>query len=274
MMNIRTPNDDSTKCLPGLERFEDAIPPSTARGSEDPTLDEDTIPPPMENDGFESEDVDTTFDHTLKDAASFAHQVHHLPKNPLCRHCVTFKTKASPARVKKISLSEQVSITEAFQGLQLDHKYMFGQSTPFLTVRDVFTGWIYAYPVADRSKHEVERVLRHIIGARSSYKTLVSDSAPELLASNTFNLAHFALTPGRPQQSGHVDRSNALVSELAGIYLQQSGLPKKIFWKAAVRTSATALSLIPRAGRKSAFEIAFETPSWLADHLDHWYGLG
>eukprot|EP00971_Amphidinium_carterae_P066107 1309548-Amphidinium_carterae.1 len=176
-----------------------------------------------------------------------------------------FKTKASLARVRKISLSEQASITEAFQGLQLDHKYMFGQSTPFLTVTDVFTGWIYAYPVADNTKPEVERVLRHIIGARSSYKILVSDSAPELLAANTFSLAHFALTPERPQQSGHVERSNAFVSKLARIYLQQSGLPKKIFWKAAVRTSATALCLIPRAGRKSAFEIAFETPSWLAE---------
>eukprot|EP00971_Amphidinium_carterae_P103460 2048315-Amphidinium_carterae.2 len=77
---------------------------------------EGTVPLPMESDGFESEDVDTTFDHTLKDAASFAHQ-----------------TKASPARIRKVSLSEQASINEAFQGLQLDHKYMFGQATPFLT---------------------------------------------------------------------------------------------------------------------------------------------
>eukprot|EP00971_Amphidinium_carterae_P139138 2757445-Amphidinium_carterae.2 len=36
MMNIRAPNEDADKCLPGLEWFEDAIPPSTARGSEDP----------------------------------------------------------------------------------------------------------------------------------------------------------------------------------------------------------------------------------------------
>eukprot|EP00971_Amphidinium_carterae_P310006 6160361-Amphidinium_carterae.1 len=82
---------------------------------------------------------------------------------------------------------------------------MFGQSTPFLTVRDVFTGWLYAYPVKDKSTLEVERVLRHILGARTSYKILVSDSAPELLAANTFNMAHFALTPERPQQSGHVE---------------------------------------------------------------------
>eukprot|EP00971_Amphidinium_carterae_P047026 926035-Amphidinium_carterae.1 len=33
--------------------------------------------------------------------------------------------------------------------------------------------------------------------------------------------------------------------EPAGMYLNQSGLPKKSFWKAAVRTAATALSLIP-----------------------------
>eukprot|EP00971_Amphidinium_carterae_P175894 3486779-Amphidinium_carterae.1 len=31
MMNIRNPNAESAKCLPGLERFEDATPPSTAR---------------------------------------------------------------------------------------------------------------------------------------------------------------------------------------------------------------------------------------------------
>eukprot|EP00971_Amphidinium_carterae_P134959 2674144-Amphidinium_carterae.2 len=40
MMNIRAPNDDSTKCLLGLERFEDEIPPSTERGSEDLMPDE------------------------------------------------------------------------------------------------------------------------------------------------------------------------------------------------------------------------------------------
>eukprot|EP00971_Amphidinium_carterae_P084385 1670264-Amphidinium_carterae.1 len=74
-----------------------------------------TTPLRMESDDLESEDVDATFDHTLKDASSFAHQAHHLPKNPLCRHCVMFKTKASPARVRKLSLSEQASITEAFQ---------------------------------------------------------------------------------------------------------------------------------------------------------------
>eukprot|EP00971_Amphidinium_carterae_P349322 6490962-Amphidinium_carterae.1 len=268
MMNIRAPNNDdndSTKCLPGLERFEDAIPPSTARGSKDLIADEGTTPPlpPMESDDLESEEVDATFTRTLNDASSFAHQVHHLPKNPFCRHGVVFKTKASPARVRKISLSEQASITEAFQGLQFDHKYRFGRSTPFHTVRDVFTGWIYAYPVADKSKLEVERVLRHIIGARSSYKILVSDSAPELLAENNLNFAHCALTAERPQQSGHVERSNALISEPAGIDLQQSGSPKEISWKAAVRTAATALSLITRAGRKSAFEVTFETPSWL-----------
>eukprot|EP00971_Amphidinium_carterae_P011209 220770-Amphidinium_carterae.1 len=74
MMNIRTHSDASDKCLPGLERFEDAIPPSTARGSDDPRPDDGYIPPPVESDGFESEDVDTAFDHTLKDASSFAHQ--------------------------------------------------------------------------------------------------------------------------------------------------------------------------------------------------------
>eukprot|EP00971_Amphidinium_carterae_P198389 3937424-Amphidinium_carterae.2 len=174
-----------------------------------------------------------------------------------------FKAKASPARVRKISSSAQASITEAFQGLQLDHKCMFGQSTPFLTVRDVFIGWVYAYPVVDKSKPEVERVLRHIIG-----RILVSDSAPELLAANTFNLAHFALTLEQPQQSGHVERSNSLVSELAGIYLQQRGVPKKIFWwKAAVRTAATALSLIPQEQVESQplRRTTFDTPSWLAE---------
>eukprot|EP00971_Amphidinium_carterae_P096964 1919553-Amphidinium_carterae.1 len=120
MMNIRAPDsddNDSTKCLLGLERFEDAIPPSTARGSDDPMPIEGptTPPPPLESDDLESEEVDATFDHTLNDASSFAHQVHHLPKNPLCRHCVMFKTKVSPARIRKISLSEQASITEAFQ---------------------------------------------------------------------------------------------------------------------------------------------------------------
>eukprot|EP00971_Amphidinium_carterae_P167512 3319090-Amphidinium_carterae.1 len=115
---IIAPNDDANKCVLGLEWFEDAIPPSTARGSEDLMPDEDEdriIPPPMESDDLESEDVDATFDYTLKDASSFAHQVHHMPKNPLCRHCVMYKTKASPARVRKILLSEQASITEAFQ---------------------------------------------------------------------------------------------------------------------------------------------------------------
>eukprot|EP00971_Amphidinium_carterae_P022190 437789-Amphidinium_carterae.1 len=170
----------------------------------------------------------------------------HLPiKSITCRRirCVGIvlcsRLRHRP-QVRKISLSEQASITEAFQGLQLDRKYMFGPSTPFLTVRDIFTGWIYVYPVVDKSKLELERVLWHIIGAKLSYKILASDSAPELLAASTFNLAHFALTPVRPQQSGHVERSDALVSELVRIYPHQSGLPKKIFWRAAVRIAVWA----------------------------------
>eukprot|EP00971_Amphidinium_carterae_P084005 1662636-Amphidinium_carterae.1 len=64
MMNIRVHSDASDKCLPSLERFEDAIPPSPARSSEDPMPDDPmpddgSIPPPMKSDGFESEDVDT-----------------------------------------------------------------------------------------------------------------------------------------------------------------------------------------------------------------------
>eukprot|EP00971_Amphidinium_carterae_P235494 4673302-Amphidinium_carterae.1 len=112
------------------------VPPSTARGADDPMPIEGptTPPPPMECDDLESGET--------------------------------------KARVRKISLSQQASITEAFQGLHLDRKCMFGQSTPFLTVRNVFTGWIYAHPVGDKSKPEVEKVLRRIIGARSSYKIL------------------------------------------------------------------------------------------------------
>eukprot|EP00971_Amphidinium_carterae_P171954 3409378-Amphidinium_carterae.3 len=226
MLNIRAPNsdnNDSTKCLLGLEQFEDAIPPSTARGSKDLMTDEgSTTPPPMESDDLESEEVDATFDRTLNDASSFAHQVHHLPKNPLCRQCAMFKTKASPARVRKISLSEQALITEAFQGLQLDHKYMFGQSTPFLTVRDIFTGWIYAYPVADKSKPRGRK------GVKTHHRSeiIIQDF---VLAANTFNLAHFAITPERPQQSGLVERSNALASEPTEIYLQESALHERFF---------------------------------------------
>eukprot|EP00971_Amphidinium_carterae_P114299 2264775-Amphidinium_carterae.1 len=89
MMNVRAPNDDSTKCLLGLERFEDAF-------------------------HLQQQEV-LKVRCQMKDASPFAHQVHHLPKNPLCRHCVMFKTKASPARVRKRSLSEQASTTEAFQ---------------------------------------------------------------------------------------------------------------------------------------------------------------
>eukprot|EP00971_Amphidinium_carterae_P143691 2847078-Amphidinium_carterae.2 len=113
---------------------------SVARGSDDPMpIEEPITPPPTGSDDIDSEEVDATCDRTLNDPSSFAHQVHHLPKNPLCRHCFMFKAKASPARVRKISLSEQASITEAFQA-------------------------------------------------------------------NAFNLAHFALTPERPQQGGHVKR--------------------------------------------------------------------
>eukprot|EP00971_Amphidinium_carterae_P295904 5876766-Amphidinium_carterae.1 len=89
MMNIRAPNDDSTKCLPVLNGVRMQF-------------------------HLQRQEV-LKIRCQRKDASSFPHQVHHLPKNPLCRHCVLFKTKASPARVRKISLSEQASITEAFQ---------------------------------------------------------------------------------------------------------------------------------------------------------------
>eukprot|EP00971_Amphidinium_carterae_P337015 6473647-Amphidinium_carterae.1 len=44
------------------------------------------------------------------------------------------KVRASPARSRKISLAEQASINAPFQGLQIDHKFMFDQHSPYLTV--------------------------------------------------------------------------------------------------------------------------------------------
>eukprot|EP00971_Amphidinium_carterae_P282441 5607171-Amphidinium_carterae.1 len=112
------------------------------------------------------------------------------------------KVRASPARTRKISLAEQASIDAPFQGLQIDHKFMYDQHSSYLTVRDVYSGWLYAYPVMDKSSGEVEAVLRHVIGARGSYRIVVSDSAPELVsATATVGLAHFSLTPERPQQN-------------------------------------------------------------------------
>eukprot|EP00971_Amphidinium_carterae_P177202 3514220-Amphidinium_carterae.2 len=148
IMNIRAPDGDdkdSAKCLSGLERFEDAIPPPTARGSDDPMPIEGPITPPpppppnppppptMEGDDIDSEEVDTTFDRTLNDASSFAH----FHKHPLCRQCVMFKAKASPTRLRSLGsfhFSEQASITEAFQGLQLDNKYMLNDVWPIDTL--------------------------------------------------------------------------------------------------------------------------------------------
>eukprot|EP00971_Amphidinium_carterae_P268236 5321808-Amphidinium_carterae.1 len=117
------------------------------------------------------------------------------------------KVRASPARSRKISLAEQASIDAPFQGLQIDHKFI-DQHSPYLTVKDIYSGWLYAYPVMDKSSGEVEAVLRHVIGARGSYRIVVSDSAPEpVSAAAAVGLAHFPLTPERPQQNGHVERA-------------------------------------------------------------------
>eukprot|EP00971_Amphidinium_carterae_P279276 5544299-Amphidinium_carterae.1 len=96
----------------------------------------------------------------------------------------------------------------AMYASQIDHSFPNGHASPILVIHDIVSSWRFAIAVNTKSSNEVVKALRRVIGARTTYKVLISDSAPEIaLAASVMQLAHVPFTPGRPQQSGHVERS-------------------------------------------------------------------
>eukprot|EP00971_Amphidinium_carterae_P252133 5005985-Amphidinium_carterae.2 len=50
--------------------------------------------------------------------------------------------------------------------------------------------------VSSKSSAEIVRVLKHVMGARTTYKIMISDSAPEMAsAASLLQMAHVPLTP-------------------------------------------------------------------------------
>eukprot|EP00971_Amphidinium_carterae_P318309 6327182-Amphidinium_carterae.1 len=102
------------------------------------------------------------------------------------------------------------------------------------------------------------------MGARDTYRILISDSAPEIAsAASLLQMAHVPLTPGRPQQSGHIERSGGMVKELFESMLLESKLPRNLFWKIAIEQAAFALNVVVDKSGESAFSRALEEQSWL-----------
>eukprot|EP00971_Amphidinium_carterae_P350572 6491627-Amphidinium_carterae.2 len=76
-------------------------------------------------------------------------------------------------------------------------------------------------------------------------------------------MAHVPLTPGRPQQSGHIERSGGMVKELFECMLLESKLPRNLFCKIAIEQAAFALNVVVDKSGESAFSRALEEQSWV-----------
>ena len=104
-----------------------------------------------------------------------------------------------------------------------------------LIIRDIYTGFIMAYPTARRDTDSVVRSIKHFCGRRK-INQVYSDDGPELInACAEMKLNHDLSLPGRPQNNSLAERTNQFIIDQTSACLVHAGLPT-CYWAQAIAT--------------------------------------
>ena len=155
-----------------------------------------------------------------------AHLISHRFKNPYCQACVRGKMrhlytkKGAFQRVLK-EWGDVVTLDFVFPEDQMDDDFVM----KMLTVKDIYTNFIGAYPVDTRSEVNVRNSPKFFAGDRK-IKLLYGDNAEEFeKAAETLEIPVDSSVPNRKQTNAIAERTNLCLEDQVATCLVAAGLP-------------------------------------------------
>ena len=146
----------------------------------------DTVAPDGDSKGKEEKRKRGT--EALKaEASSLHHMMSHQPKNPFCDICQRAKMYKPPSYatggVRTIEATDFGDhVTADHIVIYRDKETVIEDSRLALVIKDVATGFCYAYPSALKTAEECTCELQHFTSSKDVVKNFYSDRAPELNA--------------------------------------------------------------------------------------------
>ncbi len=172
------------------------------------------------------------------------HYLTHRPKLAKCEACQEAKLYHRQCRRTsgETRADEPHKAKKFGDAITMDHLSSDGEAglsrsgnSTALVVRDLFTGWIDAYPAGSKCADEVVQALLNFVAVDETVGYVASDGAEEYKAAmKQLGWRHRTSTPGRPQTNGIAERTVRNVLEGTRAVLHQAGASPR-WWSKAIR---------------------------------------
>ena len=195
------------------------------------------------------------FEKLKAEAKSTHHLMSHQPKNPFCDVCQRAKMYKQPSY--QTDGTHSIEAKAFGDHLTADHIIVYRdkgvaieESRLALVMKDVFTGFTYAYPSALRSEDECIAALQHFVSSSDEVGVFYSDQAQELISSAKFLGWRHELSKAYIHQSNAIaERAVRATTEGTRSNLLQAGL-SHVYWPQALEHSCAAFNVSNLNGPK------------------------
>ena len=162
----------------------------------------------------------------VKEAQSLEHRLSHFPKNPACPTCQRSRMYRKRVAAKRADpLADRGMLPEVTQfgeriatDFIIVRKLKDGKENATQVVRDEYSGWVRAYPIAKRDTDTVSRNLLLFLGPAYDRTTVMckSDQAIEILAAcKRLGFVHEDTLENRFPHNSQLERDIRTIEEIA-----------------------------------------------------------
>ena len=182
------------------------------------------------------------------EAKSLHHMMSHQPKNPFCDVCQRAKMYKPPSYasggIRTIEAKDFGDhITADHIMIYRDKDTVIEDSRLALVIKDVATGFCYAYPSALKSADECTSALQHFTSSKDVIKNFYSDRAPELsAAAKILKWRHEKSKAYLHQTNAIAERQVRSVTEGTRTNLLQAGI-SHVYWPYALEHTCTSFNI-------------------------------
>ena len=208
-----------------------------------------------DDEGEEDEEESLSKEQRLrKEAASIEHQMSHYPKNPTCSICQRsrmYKKRTTKFRADPLADRGSLDPVTAFgERIATDfiivRKLKSGRENAVQVIRDEFSGWLRAYPIATRDTDSVVRNILAFLGPSCRHSCIMckSDQAPEIVAAcKRLGFVHEDSLENRFPHNAQLERDIRTLEEIARSSHLSAGFEMiPDLWMHSVNYAATVLN--------------------------------
>ena len=247
-----------SEIAPAASKARKSKPVSKARAGAEP----DTSSAPVaereehaDDEGEEDEEESLNKEQRLrKEAATIEHQMSHYPKNPTCSICQRsrmYKKRTTKFRADPLADRGSLDPVTAFgERIATDfiivRKLKSGRENAVQVIRDEFSGWLRAYPIATRDTDSVVRNILTFLGPSCRHSCIMckSDQAPEIVAAcKRLGFVHEDSLENRFPHNAQLERDIRTLEEIARSSHLSAGFEMiPDLWMHSVNYAATVLN--------------------------------